>query len=263
MNDEAASPKILDKIRNLISLSNSSNEHEAANAAAHAARLMAKHGIDSIEHVNAAHDPVSDNHDLYVEIGRGKHLVTWKWNLAWVVAISAQCKPYKLHRQYGDQIIATLIAFIGRRSDSEICCVLYEYLIDELRRFHGIRQPPIGKLIQQYVPGRAAPAVDREFQRKWSRDFYSGVISVLHDRMNQAREEVMETASSTALVLLGKLNVQIDDLATEMGLQYVKSRAPDVRSEHGWTAGVMAGREIDLDPDTDPLALPVTGLKKP
>lgn len=238
--------KIADRIRKLLSLSKSSNVHEAANAAARAACLMAKHGLDTVEEVEAVSDPVGDNAELYVEIGRGKHMVMWKWNLAWVVGESAQCKPYALKRSYGETIHAIMIAFIGRRSDAEICCVLYEYLLEELRGVHDTRRPHLGKRIQQYIPGQRAPEVDLDFQRKWTKDFYAGAISVLIDRMTRARDEVMQTATSTALVLLDKITVQVDDVASSLGLQYVQARAPDVRSEHGWTAGVMAGRELDL-----------------
>lgn len=246
--------KIVDRIRKLLALSESSNEHEAANAAAQAARLMAKHGIESVETADPDLDPVGDNSDLFVEIGRGKRMIPWKWNLATVVAEAGQCKPYALHRKAGDQILGLMIAFIGRRSDAETCCYLYLYLINELRRFHAHRRPSIGSKLQQYVPGKPSPVVDREFQRRWSRDFYAGAIGVLYQRMIQAREEVLQTASSKALVFLGSVAAAVDAVAEDLGLQYVKARPAQIRSEHGYTAGVMAGREIDLSSSsTDPV----------
>lgn len=253
---EKSPEKIVDRIRKLLALTENNNEHEAANAAAQAARLMAQHGIDSVEDTEDP-DPVGDNADICVEIGRSQRLVTWKWQLAWVVAEAGQCKPYALHRKLRDQVLGLLIAFIGRRSDAETCCLLYDHLLGEIRRFHDIKRPPLGSRIQQYVPGRAPPEVDRKYQRRWSRDFYAGVISVLDQRMNEARDEVLETASSKALVLLGNVASQVDQVADDLGLQYVRAPIAEIRSEHGFAAGVMAGREIDLAPRTpEPSMLP-------
>lgn len=240
--------RAIDRVRKLLSLSRSQNEHEAATAAETAARIMAQHGIDSDE-IEAAEDPIGDNQDLYVEIGKTKGPGSWKWNLAWHVAEAGGCKPYVLQRKIGHETVGLMLAFIGRRSDAQLCVYLLGYLIVELKRFHKRRLPSVGQRIQQYVPGADTRVVDRTYQRRWSRDFYLGGVVTLASRMKKAREDVMTHASETSLVLVGKRNVQIDETADAMGLQYTKAREIDVHNAHGYAHGVAAGERIDLSRD--------------
>ncbi len=253
--------KIVDRVRKLLALSTSSNPNESAVAAAQAARLMARYQIESVEEVEAESDPVNENRDLNVEIGKAKRPITWKWNLAWVVGASAQCKPYMLNRIVGDEIVALTVAFIGRRSDAEVCAYLFRYLLTELKTLHHARRPVLGSPIQQYIPGAATPLIDRDYQRRWTRDFYMGAVATLHDRMTAAREEVFEEhdtqgPTSTALARLDLIAHAVDLSAADMGLHYVKAREVDIRSQQGYASGVMAGREVNLAGEHDYLALP-------
>lgn len=267
--------KIVDRVRKLLALSKSSNTNEAANAAAAAAGLMARYQIESVEE-EPEPDPIGDNRDLNVEIGKGKRPITWKWNLSWVVASSSQCKPYMLHRLVDDEIVALSVAFIGRRSDAEACAYVFRYLMEQLQDLHRSRRPKAGTRVQQYVPGTPPPIVDAEYRRRWSRDFYIGAVATLSDRMTIAREEVFDGAydphgfepsvpSSTALARLDQIAAQVDETAADLGLQYVNARQVDIRNQQGYAAGVMAGREMNLiDPNgsDDALQLP-SAPKKP
>jgi hypothetical protein len=256
MNDRRK--KAIDRIRKLLSLANSSNVHESANAAAQAAKLMAQHQIDTAE-IEGDKDPVGDNRDSAVEISKGKRPPSWKWHLAWVVA-QDMCKPYLLHRKIRDQIHGTMVGFVGRRSDADLCAYLYRYLIRELKRLHRERRPPLGRR-QQYVPGAPPPIIDRAYQRRWSKDFYVGAIAVLNDRMNLARAEVIpkhehqpsyhaavepSPVTTTALARIDQIAAEVDSFAQDMGLQYVEAKDVQIRSQEGFAAGIMAGRELDL-----------------
>lgn len=190
-----ARDKAIDKIRKLLMLARSANEHEAANAAAQAARLMAQHGIDSVSEMEPDVDPVGDNRDLHVEIGSGRRPVGWKWRLAWCVADNARCKPCLLDRTLDDgTYMGKSVCFLGRRSDAELCSFLFSYMLRELKRLHDIRRPRPGDRVQRYVPGQAPPVVDKEYLRHWSRNFYLGATTVIAARMSGATQEVMRTA---------------------------------------------------------------------
>lgn len=254
--EDAAREKIIDRVRKVLAYATSDNPHEAANAAAAAARLMAKHGIESVESAEIEADPVSDNIDVYVEIGTSRRPVAWKWNVAWVVGTTAQCMPYMLHRKTGETIHALMVAFIGRRSDAELCAYLYDHLLKELKRLHDLMRPPTGRKIQQYIPGTPATTVDPEFRRRWSRDFYHGAVAVLSERMNKARQEVLHTASATALVRLDTVLEKVEATTLELGLQYVKARLPTVNSQYGYAAGERAGRDLDLSSNAPKIAGP-------
>ncbi len=151
--------KAVDRIRKLLRLAeNAGSVSEAKTAAAQAAALMAKHGIESVE--EEREDSVTDNRDLVVDVSKGKRVAGWKWMLAWFVGEIATCKPYRLHRMMGTKIVGTVIAFIGRRSDAEMASYVLQYLLTELAAIHKKNRPPIGQGIQQDIPGQEPPVVD-------------------------------------------------------------------------------------------------------
>lgn len=253
MTDRA---KSIDRIRKLLArAARGGTEHEANTSAAMAARIMAKHGIESVE-VEGDPDPVGDNQDLFVEVSTGRRTVSWKWNLAWTVSKSARCKPYYLNRIVGEEIMATMVGFIGRRSDAQMCCYVMQYLMVELKSIHTRKRPKIGARIQQYVPGSREPIViDRVYQQRWSRDFYLGAIAALNERMVTAGDEVMHTASSTALVRLHEVSEEVSTFAERMGLQYMKGRDVDLQTDTAFAEGILAGRMVDLSTDHDALGI--------
>ena len=247
--------KAIDKIRKLLArAARGGTEHEANTSAAMAAKIMAKYGIESVE-VEGDPDPVGDNLDLFVEVSTGRRTISWKWNLAWTVGQSARCKPYYLNRIVGEEIMATMVGWIGRRSDAQMCCYVLQYLVAELKSIQIRRRPKIGSRIQQYIPGSNPILIDRAYQRRWSRDFYLGAVAALNQRMVSAEEEVMETASSTALVRLADVSEEVNAFAQRMGLQYAKGRDVDLQTHTAYAEGILAGRTVDLSDDHDALGV--------
>jgi hypothetical protein len=78
------SEKILDRVRKLLSLARSENEHEAASAAAHAAELMREHGLSEAElRVSDATKLAEPIATVDVEItAEDKKIIAWKGVLA-------------------------------------------------------------------------------------------------------------------------------------------------------------------------------------
>lgn len=239
--------RAIDKIRVLLELSKSDNTSEAANAAAKAAKIMAKHGLDESEIVED--DPVSENFELGVEVGRSKKVPVWIWNVAWAVAESSHSRPCTAYRLSDKKISATLVCFIGRRSDAELASYLFAFLISELRRLHSERVPPIGKRIQQYIPGTPPPVVDKEYQRRWTHDFYYGASVMIVQRMAAAKETVMAGAASTALVRLATIRTDVEAAIADLKIEYVAGNQVQVREESAYNQGVRAASEIDLSRD--------------
>lgn len=232
--------KILDRVRKLMALSRRASEHEAANAAARAARLMAKYGISSVEAEQEIDDPISDNRDLYVVISKGARYPAWKWNLCWHIAEATRCKPLPLHCKDGDHVLESMVAFIGRRSDAEVCCYLAQYFMTELQQIHRTKRPEIGSMV-------GGVAMTRTTRDAWSRDFYLGAVVTLARRMREAQDDEMQHASSTALVRLRQIDDRVMAKAREAGISYYsKPNEVDVRFDDGFSAGVAAGEQIDL-----------------
>lgn len=110
--------KIINKIKNLLDLSTSPNEHEAKAAALKAQELMAKYDIDS--------QSVVDTTSYMDEICHifcdddGKHsMKKWKVLLAPVIANNFRCKLYF----HGNSVV-----FYGYKRDAEIASEVFKFL---------------------------------------------------------------------------------------------------------------------------------------
>lgn len=244
--------KAIDRIRKLLENRGRTPE-ESATRAAMAVRLMAKHGIESIEQVEAESDPIGLNEDYAVEISGGDRYPRWKWQLAWAVAVPMLCKIMLLNRKVEDKVIAKLVTFVGRRSDAQGCAYIFRYLVDELVRIHDEERPrfrpPTGIANDRRIE---LAAIHKKHLRQWSKDFYMAAVEVLRQRLDEARQDVMKTASSTALVRVDNVRHEIDAIAAELGISWETPRETEVRTD-GVVYGVRAGRSIDLRRDRTPL----------
>ena len=117
--------KILDRIRKLLALSKSSDLNEAANAAAHAQRLIAKHRINT---ASLAEEPegVALHDD---PLDEGARVTQWKLELAMVVAEANGCRVIVLK----DGRYST-IQIVGANEDIGIVRALYAWLTKEVQR---------------------------------------------------------------------------------------------------------------------------------
>lgn len=110
--------KILNKIKNLLDLSTSPNEHEAKAAALKAQELMAKYDIDSQSVVDTT-SYIDEICHIFCE-SDGKHsMKKWKVLLAPVIADNFRCKLYF----HGNSVV-----FYGYKRDAEIASEVFKFL---------------------------------------------------------------------------------------------------------------------------------------
>lgn len=115
--------RVIEKVRKLLALSNSSNEHEAALAAAHAQRLLAEHNL-SMSELEAREEGAAE-----VELQVAKAVPKWVSSLFATVANAFDCFPIVT-------TTATLsrLRFIGVGEDPEVASCTMQYLMGELKR---------------------------------------------------------------------------------------------------------------------------------
>ncbi|BCS55168.1 DUF2786 domain-containing protein [Geobacter sp. SVR] len=115
---------IIDKIRKLLRLANSSNEHEAALAAARAQELLAKHNLDEAE---------LTEREIPKEAGVAsvdnvvKKPASWVYLLASAVAGAFDCKYF--HSPYHGRV-----SFVGVDLDHEVASFTFGYLYRTINR---------------------------------------------------------------------------------------------------------------------------------
>lgn len=111
--------KIINKIKNLLDLSNNNpNEHEAIAAALKAQELMAKYNVElaQLEDAPADHELVEET---FYE-GSGHNVKTWKYGLARTVASNFRCKYYIMNNKH--------VVFYGYKEDAKIALDVFTYL---------------------------------------------------------------------------------------------------------------------------------------
>lgn len=116
--------KALEKIKKCLALSQSANEHEAAQALKQAQALMAKHGLTDIEVSMADVDERSGARRM------ANKLPGWQWGVAQLVARALGCQHYKRDKS---------MMFYGLGNRAEIAAyafdVLFRQVNDARRRF--------------------------------------------------------------------------------------------------------------------------------
>lgn len=115
--------RVIEKVRKLLALSSSSNQHEAALAAAHAQRLLAEHNLSMSEL------EVREKGAGEVALEVAKTVPKWLSSLFASVANGFDCFP----------IVTTTascsrLRFIGVGEDPAVACCTLQFLMQELRR---------------------------------------------------------------------------------------------------------------------------------
>lgn len=108
---------VIDKVRRLLRLAESANEHEAAAAAARAQELMTRHRIELAALDVAGDEEVELNETPVDEFGR---MVWWRHILASAVAEANGCRIITNRRRGSVREL-----LVGTRSDAELARGLY------------------------------------------------------------------------------------------------------------------------------------------
>lgn len=252
--------KIIDKIRKLMTLANSANEHEAALAAARATELMLKHEIEE------AQLAVTEGAEVIEEvesqsIDETGSIVPWKGNLCAGLAQSMGCEFYygsarggaghKRHRTY---------LIIGQEAKRAMIKYMYKYLCAELIRLADLafrkavlkqRADYISEVKEYKASGLdAGPAPKPLSARSWKNGFRLGAATTIWNRLNKQRkethQEAQEAGQTTALVVVAK-NADAVQLWMKKNVKLSgKGRAGTTSSSSGYGAGREAGKSVGL-----------------
>lgn len=234
-------PKVLDRLKKLLRLGQSSNEHEAAGAAARAAELVARHNIDTA-HVTlddgATTAPVEEE-----ALPMGRQVVSWRAILAGGCAASQGAESWHWTvRRYGAPNQVSLV-FAGTRAQIDASVYLYNALANETERLADVayRREQRAAVARGYRSPSA---------RAWKNAFRLGCAGVIADRLRAQREttvadyERTAPTGSAALVHLRDQDRELARYVARKGLR--KGRPVQFRSRDGFAAGKAAGADAHI-----------------
>lgn len=253
---------MIDRIRKLLALANSSNAHEAAAAAAMASRLMERHDVDRsmIEEADdTPYEPVVVDRTIYRMGGRRK---VWVGTIAHYLGQVRRCRVWSSWED-GEQVLRCA----GATETVDSVELLLNWLVGEVER-----------LIKQDRPD----GLGRGGSRRWAHSYRLGAAVEIGNRLQEAaelerkrltmsREEryalALEEGDAEAMVELDKdeaigtsyalarvdtalarldLEKQAADAWVAANLKLKSTRGSRATSTAGYAAGRKAGRRANL-----------------
>ena len=221
---------ILERIRKLLELSKSDNEHEAAQAAARAAELMLEHEIEEAD-LEAA-KPVAEQQvhpaaDEVIDVD--KRYVTWKGYIKSGLATAFGGDTYNWHRhgRVESRVIAPAPAMQAIR-------YMYSYLTGEVDRLADVAYA--GEHAECRASGVEPPPA-----RAWKSAFRVGAATVIHNRLSEqrpkARRAALEAGKTQALAVVDR---QADAIEAYKRKAHAWMYRKDGK-ERSWGGGSTAG----------------------
>ena len=170
--------RVIEKVRKLLALSSSSNEHEAALAAAHVQRLLAEHNLEMSE-LEAQEEGAGE-----VELEVARTVPKWLSSLFATVANGFDCFPIVT-----TTATCSRLRFIGVGEDPEVASYTLQFLMHELRRLATIYLRTA-----EAATGRLSPADRKRIRHSYLLGGAQGVRHAL------AAQKAVTPTTSTALV---------------------------------------------------------------
>jgi len=210
-----------EKIRKLLALAESPNEHEAKAALLKARQLMAEHKLTEAELKDVEKQQVKD---IRTDITCSKRRDPWIVNLSAVIGENYCCKGYRNHN-YGEQ--TQHIGFVGLEDDVEICVAIFKYAVDcilsEIKR--------IKKENDCYYSSYVKKLCD-----SYGYGFVNGIAAAFAKQQE-------ENESGWGLVLV--MPKEVEEATQHFGKQQFRSRTRDNIDGSEYIKGFHKGTEFD------------------
>jgi len=210
---------VLNRVRKLLTLAaKADNEHEAANAAAQASRLMAEHNLTEAALVVAGQsDRVTE--DIADEaILRAQRASQWKGIVAYAVAFSYGCKQY----WHGGSI-----KIFGRVSAVQATSYTCQYLWNEIERLADAAWEKSG-----LTPSKSTT-------KSWKNSFRVGAASAVAQRLSADKALEVSQRHETA----AQVASQFDQVSSELALVLVDKDAEEVDEAYAVRAKSFSGQK--------------------
>lgn len=212
---------IIEKIKKLLALSNSSNEHEAALAAGHAQRLLSEHNL-AMADIEASHKP--DKADK-LETAVSKILPKWLRHLSAGVSSAFDCQAIH-HPATGK------MTFIGVGADVQIAVYTFTYLDRTVR-----------KLCSTYMKNHVSSAIANRQRELMRQSYYLGAVSTINGRLREQKVQTPVTTGVLVLVKEGLIRQAMNEIGT---IRTMHSRRSYISSD-AYSRGQNDGGEVGIN----------------
>lgn len=210
-----------EKIKRLLALSESGNEHEAKSALLKAKELMAKHKISEADLENIKNKRVKK---VATRFTCSKRREPWMINLSVVIGQNFCCQAFRTHR-WNEQ--TNTICFVGLEDDIDACIAIYDYAVCCVR--DGIKK------IKKETEG-----CSREYRKRLCDGYGFGFSFGVEKAFEQQKEK-----DETGLALVMVIPAEVADATKNFGNQDFKGAAHEQMSRRAYREGYEDGEKFD------------------
>jgi len=231
--------RLLQRIKNLLALAESSDIHEAANAAASAQAIIDKYKVDrALLEGNTDEESIRPCTDFPLFVGDPERHV-WKWDLIWALGEANGCVPWSSYEPDDKGNDRRIAYVVGKASDAQTVQYLFKYLVAEIDRLAK----------QHRGEGR---------DRIWFANFRLGAVEKITERLEEKqrydrkalKRSVRREAKKDNPAALAKVNKALSRIEEQSALvekwmeenKLAHSQTTDVDDEYESPAAYEAGR---------------------
>ena len=213
-----------DKIRKLLALAHSPNEHEAKAALLKARELMAEHKLTEAECEEAARQQVKNIKTAWT---CSKRRDPWLIQLSAVIGEHYCCKGYRTHYS-GRQ--TQEIGFIGLEDDAEVCVEIFDYAA----RCVAARTKEIKKELSGYFT---------RYIRREADSYGYGFVVGLQEAYDEQQRRKEADESGWGLVLV--IPKEVEEASQHLGKEEFHASTEGDLTAGSFLQGRKDGREFD------------------
>ncbi len=210
-----------EKIRKLLALAESPNEHEAKAALLKAKQLMAEHKISELDIKDVEKQEVKN---ILTDITCSKRRNPWVVELSATIGENYCCKSYRNHR-WGEQ--TQRIGFIGLEDDIEICIAIFKYAVECI--LAGEKR--LKKELNDY--GYTGDYI-KTMRDSYGFGFVRGIRSVFYKQKQEHQE--------WGLVMV--MPKEVEEASSHLGKEPFEAKAADNISASAYNLGRQDGRNF-------------------
>jgi ElaB/YqjD/DUF883 family membrane-anchored ribosome-binding protein len=221
---------IIDRVHKLLSLSNSTNVHEAAAAAAVANRLIDQHRLTLADLEKPEQDSVPLVEDAGYVYTSGK-VTPWK-----TIMLHNLVAHYGLYHyndsDYSNGRKVSRFKLVGRQDDIAVCRYMFAWLVTECQRLSDSEAKGFGKI--------------------FAASYCEGFVQGVNTQLKLSREEIKKTATITSIVKIDARQAEAKGFAfkTVKGLHTVKAKSARRMDNFAFQVGKTRGENISLSKTT-------------
>jgi hypothetical protein len=210
---------IIEKIKKLLALSNSCNEHEAALAASHVQRLLSEHNL-AMADIDTLQKPEKADK---VETAVAKTMPKWLRHLCSGVSDAFDCQAVH-HPGTGT------MTFIGVGTDVQIAAYTFTYLDKTIRR-----------LCSAYMKRQVGTAISARHRELFRHSYYLGAVSTINQQLTTQKKETPVTPGALIPVKKGLIKQAISEIGCIRTLHSRRSYINGGAYSQGQTDGKKIG----------------------